>query len=174
MVAAVYQDSARYDGTAAENIGLGHVSMMGKPSARRQIEEAAKQLGIYEELLCLPQGLDTRLGRKSANGVELSEGQWQKLILARLFVNPAPVRILDEPASSLDPITESSLYEMLSKIGEDKTVISISHRLGSVSRADRIFVLKEGRLAEEGSHEELLKVRGLYADMYENQRKWYQ
>ena len=184
IFAAIYQDFARYEATVAENIGLGDVrslqacvecgaDVLTSELRRRRIENAAKKLGIYEDIMRLPQGFDTRLGRQLPEGAALSDGQWQRIIMARLLVNPAPVRILDEPAAALDPITESGLYEQFGEISEGKTVISISHRLGSTKQADRIFVLKEGRLIEEGSHEELLRKKGLYAGLYESQSQWY-
>lgn len=170
MFSAVYQDSARYEETAAVNIRLGDIRHMEQSE---RMEQAAKQLGIYESIQALPEGFDTMLGKQAGDGTELSDGQWQRIIMARLFVNPAPFRILDEPAAALDPIAESRLYEQFGRISEGKTTISISHRLGSTKQADRIFVLKEGTVIEEGSHEELMSHKGLYAQMYESQKRWY-
>lgn len=172
------QDSARYEETAAVNIGLGEVRSLekaggGAASHVSRAKAAAERLGIYESISALPQGFDTMLGKKEAQGTEISDGQWQQLLMARLLVNPAPVCILDEPAAALDPITESSLYEQLEQINEGKTIISISHRLGSVKQADVIFVLQKGRLVEKGSHEELMLSKGVYAGMYESQSQWY-
>lgn len=179
MFAAIYQDSARYEDTVAVNIGVGdargletdgEVTMEEYP---RKIEAAAKKLGIYEHILNLPQGFDTMLGKQMPDGIALSDGQWQRIIMARLLMNPAPVSILDEPASALDPITESSLYEQFGQISKGKTTISISHRLGSTKQTDKIFVLKEGTIVEEGSHAELMERKGMYARLYESQSQWY-
>lgn len=170
MFAAVYQDSARYDDTAAVNILLGNARDLGQ---REKMEQAAKTAGVYDDIMSLPQGFDTLLGKQAGEGVELSDGHWQKIIMARLLMNPAPFYLLDEPAAALDPIAESRLYEKFEQISKGKTTLSISHRLGSTKRADRIFVLKEGTVVEEGRHEELIKRQGLYAEMYERQRGWY-
>lgn len=178
MFAAIYQDSARYEDTVAVNIGLGDVRGMEADGevTRSGVAcsvDATKRLGIYDDILNLPQGFDTILGKQMPNGIALSDGQWQRIIMARLLMNPAPVRILDEPASALDPITESGLYEQFGQISEGKTTISISHRLGSTKQADKIFVLKEGGIIEEGSHTELMERQGMYARLYESQSQWY-
>lgn len=94
--------------------------------------------------------------------------------MARSLMSDAPVQILDEPTAALDPISESRLYEQFGEISQGKTTIFISHRLGSTKLADHIFVLKGGRILEEGSHDQLIGQHGLYAQMYESQRSWYQ
>ncbi len=171
MFAAIYQDSARYADTVAANILIGNVRQMDR---REQMEYAARAAGAYPVIQTLPDGFDTLLGKQIGDGMELSAGSWQKIIMARLLMSPAPFYILDEPAAALDPVAESRLYEKFEEISKGKTTLSISHRLGSTKRADRIFVLKDGRVAEEGNHKELMKKNGLYARMYESQREWYQ
>ena len=173
MFAAIYQDSARYDGTAAVNILLGDVRHLEEKRQRERMEEAAKASGAYDSICALPEGFDTLLGKKAGDGVELSDGQWQRIMMARLLMSPAPFYILDEPAAAIDPAAESRLYEKFGEISRGKTTLSITHRLGSTKGADRIFVLKNGTVAEEGSHEELMKKKGLYAKMYEGQKEWY-
>ena len=121
----------------------------------------------------LPDGIDTALGRIRENGVDLSGGEWQRIAIARSLVNRAPVHILDEPAASLDPVAESALYEMFSKISVGKSTIFITHRLGAARLADKIFVIAGGRAAEQGAHDELIGMNGLYAEMFEAQRGWY-
>lgn len=183
MFSAVYQDSARYEDTIRNNILIGDIRTMslaetGKDTCKaRELEErlmnSLKKLGLYEKIRELPGGWDTWLLTCCDSGTELSDGHWQRIFLARLMMNPAPFRILDEPAKALDPVSESRLYEQFGEISRDKTTLTISHRLGSAKWADKIFVLQEGHLAEEGSHEELMERRGLYAKMYEGQRQWY-
>lgn len=93
--------------------------------------------------------------------------------MARLLRNPAPVWIVDEPAAALDPVSESRLYEQFAELSRGRTTLSISHRLGSVKSADCIFVLQDGGILEQGTHEELMNHRALYAEMFENQKAWY-
>ncbi len=183
MFAAVYQGSARYEDTIANNILMGDMRRLeempgksaetGDPGRWAQMVRYAGQLGIREIAQALPEGFHTLAGREAAEGVELSAGQWQRIVLARLLMNPAPVRILDEPAASLDPVRESSLYEQFDSLNEGRTTLYITHRLGAVRRSDVIFVLEGGSVAEQGSHEKLLQKGGIYAKMYESQRSWY-
>ncbi len=170
MFAAIYQDSARYEDTVAVNIQIGDARHM---DGGERMECVARVAGAYDMIQALPEKFDTLLGKKAGDGTELSAGSWQKVIMARLLMSPAPFYILDEPAVALDPMAESRLYEKFDEISRGKTTLSISHRLGSTKRADRIFVLKDGRVSEEGSHEELMERRGLYAKMYESQKEWY-
>ena len=121
----------------------------------------------------LPNGLDTTLARWFADGVELSVGEWQKLALARAFVSDAPVVILDEPTASLDAIAEAELFERFRELMHGRTTVLISHRLASVRNADRICVLADGAIVEQGSHEELLGNGGLYAEMFTAQASRY-
>lgn len=173
MFAAIYQDSARYDGTVASNILLGDVRHMEEKGQREKMKAAARASGACDSIRSLPESFDTLLGKRAEDGVELSDGQWQRIMMARLLMSPAPFYILDEPAAAIDPVAESLLYEKFAEISRGKTTLSISHRLGSTKGADRIFVLKNGTVAEEGSHEELMEKKGLYAKMFEEQRKWY-
>lgn len=173
MFAAIYQDSARYDGTVVVNILLGDVRHMEETGQRERMEVATKASGAYDNICALPEGFDTLLGKKAMDGVELSDGQWQRIMMARLLMSPAPFYILDEPAAAIDPVAESLLYEKFAEISRGKTTLSISHRLGSTKGADRIFVLKNGTVAEEGSHGELMEKKGVYAKMFEEQREWY-
>jgi ATP-binding cassette subfamily B protein len=121
----------------------------------------------------LPDGIDSFLGKINKNGVDLSGGEWQRIALARNLMSPAPVRIMDEPTAALDPISESKLYEKFEKICANQTTIFISHRLGSTKLADEIIVMDDGKVAEKGSHEELLNANCLYSKMYVLQRSWY-
>lgn len=174
MYSNVYQDFARYQDTVESNIELGDIHSMGTPQSYRRMEEYTKELGIYEELAGLPESFMTPLGKLEDGSVDLSGGQWQRVALARSLMNPAPMQILDEPTAALDPVSESMLYEELGRISSGRTTIFISHRLGSTKLADHIFVLKDGGVCEEGTHEELMEKRGLYARMYESQKSWYE
>lgn len=193
MFGAVFQDSARYEESLAVNLLLGDVRTMGaetprdtaemgdagaaeeKVSARlrESLEDCAAQAGLEELVQSLPNGWDTPLGTLTEESVGLSDGQWQRIFMARLLRNPAPVWIVDEPAAALDPVSESRLYGELSRLSRGRTVLSISHRLGAVKASDCIFVLQDGAILEHGTHEELMANRALYAEMYEKQRAWY-
>jgi ATP-binding cassette, subfamily B, bacterial len=117
--------------------------------------------------------LGTRLSRSYEEGVELSGGQWQRLALARAFFRDAEVLVLDEPSAALDPIAERALFEDLRELCAGRTVIMISHRFSTVRSADRIIVLEDGHLVEEGDHETLLAKRGRYATLFEMQAAPY-
>lgn len=174
MFGAIYQDSARYEETLAENILLGDVRNMKKDGAREAAEGCAVQAGLEEIAAALPFGYETPLGSLTEKSVNLSDGQWQRVLMARLLWNPAAVWIVDEPAAALDPINESRLYEQFAELSCGRTTLSISHRLGSVKSADCIFVLQDGRVLEQGTHEELMRHGVLYAEMFESQKAWYE
>ena len=137
------------------------------------MENAAKQLDIHAYMSNLKHGYETRLGKLDEESVDLSGGQWQRVAMARALMNDAPLLLLDEPTAALDPISESRLYEEFGEISKNRTTIFISHRLGSIKLSDHIFLLKDGCVREQGSHEELMKLHGIYANMYETQQSWY-
>ena len=157
-----------------DNIALGDVNRMQDENNTSRIQEAIEKTSLDDAVAKLPQGLDTPLGKIKEGGQDVSGGEWQRIAMARAILNPAPVRILDEPTASLDPISESRVYEEFEKISRDKTTIFISHRLGSTKLADEIFVLENGRIIEKGDHRQLMALEGVYAQMYENQRSWYE
>ncbi len=169
----VYQDFAKYSISVKDNVLVGAVHQMEQPDKEQYVNTALKRVGLYEKVMSLPAGIETPLGKISEGGVDFSGGQWQKLAMARAIINPAPILILDEPTAALDPVSESDMYEEFGQIGQGKTTIFISHRLGSTKLADKIFVLDSGSIVETGSHEELLHKNKLYANMYESQRGWY-
>jgi ATP-binding cassette, subfamily B, bacterial len=113
------------------------------------------------------------LGREFAGGFDLSVGQWQRVALARAFFRDAPFVILDEPTAALDARAESRLFERMRELLEGRSVVLISHRFSSVRSADRIYVLHEGRVVEQGSHEELMERGGLYAELFSLQARAY-
>lgn len=167
MFSVVYQDFAKYYITMKDNIALGDVHSTGKE------REAARLAGLDEVTDRLWNGIDTPLGKILKDGQDLSGGQWQRVAIARSLVSRAPVRILDEPTSALDPISESNLYRDFEKLMKGKTTVFVSHRLGSTKLADEILVIEEGKIIEQGTHEDLMEKNGRYAEMFEAQREWY-
>lgn len=170
LFSVVFQDPAAYPISLRDNLTLGNP----KACSELALIEALKA-GNLEALLLRVQGnLEQPLGKIHAAALDLSGGQWQKIAIARAFLNEAPIRILDEPTSALDPLAESQLYERFQQLMQGKTAIFITHRLASIHLADEIFVLDHGRLVEEGTHQALLELGGLYQEMYEKQQKWYE
>ncbi|GIP33875.1 multidrug ABC transporter permease [Paenibacillus sp. J2TS4] len=170
----VYQDFAQYFITMKDNIAVGDVNGLPDKAANRRIQNAIDNVGLSYVEATLPQGKETPLGKIREGGQDVSGGEWQRIAMARAILNPAPLRILDEPTAALDPLSESKLYEEFEQISRDKTTLFISHRLGSTQLADEIFVIGDGRVIEQGSHTKLIGLGGVYARMYESQRSWYQ
>lgn len=170
MFAVVYQDFAKYYIPLEDNIALGNVNAPDEETVRR----AAHDAGLDEAVADLKDGMDTWLGKIKEGGVDLSGGQWQKVALARCLCHPAQMRILDEPTAALDPVAESGVYEMFGRVSAGISTLFITHRLGAARLADEIIVLADGRVAESGSHQKLLGQKGIYAEMFEAQRSWYQ
>lgn len=121
----------------------------------------------------LKKGLDTLLGNQFQDSIDLSGGEWQKVALARLELSESIVKIYDEPTSSLDPLSESKIYSLLSKYQSNNTYFIISHRLGVTTLVDHVFVLADGIICEEGSHVDLLKNSSIYRRMFDEQKAWY-
>ncbi|MGI8916056.1 MAG: ATP-binding cassette domain-containing protein, partial [Chloroflexota bacterium] len=137
-------------------------------------DAAATRSGALAVAAALPRGLDTLLGKEFHEGIELSVGQWQKLAIARAYLRPAELVILDEPASALDAKAEAEVYAHFAQMVTGRMAVLVSHRLGSCRLADRILVLEHGQLVEQGTHEQLLASGGTYADLYRLQAEWYQ
>ncbi|WP_431918558.1 ABC transporter ATP-binding protein [Amycolatopsis tucumanensis] len=169
-ISAMFQDYVTYQGTAAENIGLGQLDALDD---RPRIEDAAERAGVASRISRLPRGFDSPLGRWFDQGVSLSGGEWQKIALARAFMRDAPVLILDEPTSALDAAAEHDLFARLRALSEGRTTLYISHRFSTVRQAEKILLLDRGRLAEEGTHEELMSQGGDYASLFTLQAAAY-
>ncbi|MBQ6708648.1 MAG: ABC transporter ATP-binding protein, partial [Clostridia bacterium] len=164
--AAVFQDFKIFSATIGENVALDI------DYDKDRVENALNHAGFKKEL---PDGVDTVLLREfNDEGMMLSGGEEQKVAIARAFYKQCPYVILDEPSANLDPISEYELNQSMIEAAEDKTVIFISHRLSTTRNADRIFMMEKGRIIESGSHEELMKLNGQYAYMFNLQAEKYQ
>lgn len=170
LFSIVYQDYVQYSISAKDNIGIGNMELRND---LLKINEVAELAGIKDVIEQLPQGMNTPLGKVLDDGVDISGGQWQRVALARSLMKEDTVRILDEPTSALDPLEESRLYKKYAEISKNNTTIFISHRLGSTKLADKIFVLDHGKLIEIGNHNELMQKGGLYREMFNTQKEWY-
>ena len=162
-IAVIFQDFVRYQLTGSDNVGLGDA---GRLDDADSIRASAVHAGADEFIAPLPEGYQTYLSKAFPGGVDLSIGQWQRVALARAFFRNAPFLILDEPTAALDARAEHSLFESIRNLREGRTVLLISHRFSSVRSADRILVMKQGRLVEQGDHAALMAQDGLYAELY--------
>ncbi len=161
-IGIVQQDVFIFADTIFENIRYG------KPNATyEEVIEAAKKAEIYKDIMAMPDGFDTNVGER---GTKLSGGQKQRLSIARIFLKNPKILILDEATSALDTITEERIQESFKKLAEGRTTLVIAHRLATVREADRIIVMEQGRIAEEGSHNQLLEKDGEYARLYKTQK----
>ncbi len=161
---AVFQDFALYQVAAGDNIMLGDY---GKPRDLERMKQAAQIAGIDEALSKMPKGYASRLGYLFKDSEELSIGQWQKMAIARAFYRDAPLLIMDEPSSALDPNSERQIVSTLKKLAENKTTLIVSHRLSTVQWADHIYLFNEGEIAEEGTHDELMALKGKYFSLFQ-------
>jgi ATP-binding cassette, subfamily B, bacterial len=170
LIGGMFQDYVTYQASAAENIGLGE---LGRLEDRAAIEDAAIKGGADSLLDRLPDGWDTPLGKWFDGGVELSGGEWQKIALGRAFMRDARILLLDEPTSALDAQAEFELFARLRSLARGRTAIYISHRFSTVRQADRILFLEHGRLVEQGTHVELMRLGGRYAQLFTLQAAAY-
>ncbi|HWI65735.1 MAG TPA: ABC transporter ATP-binding protein [Symbiobacteriaceae bacterium] len=169
-IASVFQDFIRYSLKAGENIAVGDVRALDD---RARVEAAAAGSGADAVIAGLPQGYNTQLGKEFEGGQELSGGQWQKLAIARAYMRHAAILVLDEPTAALDPLAEVEVFQRFRELARGRTAFFISHRLGAARLADRILVLKQGQLVEDGTHDELIATGGEYAALFEAQAAWY-
>lgn len=170
QAAAVFQSFVQYQLTARENIGFGDARCLHDQD---RIIAAARKSSAHAVVRELPSGYETLLGKGFEGARDLSIGQWQKLAIARAYLREAQVLVLDEPAASLDALAERQVYWQFSDVSEGKTMLLISHRLGSARLADRIVVLNGGRIIEEATHAALMQQGGFYARMLGTQAQWY-
>lgn len=158
QIALVSQDVYLFHGTLRENIAYGLQDV-----SQTEIEAAAKKAELHDFISALPQAYDTLVGER---GIKLSGGQRQRLSIARAILKDAPILILDEATSSVDTETERAIQANLKDLVQGKTALVIAHRLSTIRNADRILVLKEGQLAEQGHHDDLLALQGIYAELW--------
>lgn len=185
-VAVIFQDFVHYELSMRDNVAFGAIETgTGKAAASASADLAAgadldarvnaalHQAGADDVAAGLPAGLDTVLSRRFPGGVDLSGGQWQRVALARAFFRDAPLVILDEPSSALDPRAEYDLFASLRGVLAGRTALFISHRFSTVRTADRIYVMADGRVTEHGTHDELMAARGSYAELFALQASAY-
>lgn len=166
----LFQDFTRYEMTVRENIAAGHIDRIDDTDA---VQVAAAQAQAESFIAHLPAGIESMLSRRYEGGSDLSGGQWQRLAQARAFFRDAPFVIMDEPTASLDPLAEHRLFQRVRDICTGRAVLLVSHRFSSVSLADRIYVLHEGAVIEQGTHATLMAAGGRYADMFTMQAATY-
>ena len=170
MIAAVFQDVKLLPLTIAQNVASDN----GEDIDRQRVRQCLSLAGLWEMVDGLPQKEDTPLGRGVLDdGIDLSGGERQKVWMARAFYKEASILILDEPTAALDPLAEQEIYEKYVQMSEGKTSLFISHRLASTRFCDRIVLLENGRITEQGSHEELMEKNGAYARLFAVQGKYY-
>ena len=155
------QDVRLFDNTIEENIRVGK-----KGATKEQVIEAAKKARIHDFIMSLPKGYETDIGE---NGGMLSGGQRQRISIARAFLKDAPILILDEMTSNVDPVNESLIQDAITELAKNRTVLVIAHHLRTIRNADQILVFKEGKLLERGKHEELLEKQGYYTKLWKAQ-----
>jgi len=168
-MSAVFQNFQKYKMTLKANM---EISDLGNKRGDEFLTNLAAQAGIEITGRSLPDGFETVLSR-DFNGVDLSLGQWQRVAIARGIYRDHRLIFLDEPTAAIDPIEESELFRQFVSLSKGKTAIIVTHRLGSAKIANRIVVMDKGHIAEIGSHEELMKRKSLYRDLYQKQAKWY-
>jgi ATP-binding cassette subfamily B protein len=169
-IGIIFQDFFRYDMAVRDNIAAGRVELIKNDAA---LWEAARRSGVDQIVANLPGGLEQMLGRRFEGGVDLSGGQWQRMALARAYLRDAQVLILDEPTAALDAVAEAEVFMNFAELTRERMAILISHRFSTVRLAGRIVVLADGRISEDGSHDQLMASGGQYARLFEMQAANY-
>lgn len=169
-VSAVFQDFMRYKYTVKENVGMGNLNKINNDG---KIYESLKKVGMDEKIENYSNGLETFLTKELPEGSELSGGEWQRIALARAFLKDADLIVLDEPTAALDPISELQVFDIFHELSNNKTTLTISHRIGPTKRSDLIIVMNQGKIVEQGSFHELINKKGMFYTMYESQSQWY-
>ena len=169
-ISVIFQDFIHYEMAVRENVGFGYVEELDNDERIRLATAQSGAAPFIEDLL---QKYETTLGRMFEKGQELSIGQWQKMALARAFMRRAPVVVLDEPTSSIDAESESEIFGRLQNIAAGATTLLIAHRFSTVRMADRIIVIKQGKIIEDGTHKALMAVDGTYAHLFRLQAAGY-
>jgi ATP-binding cassette subfamily B protein len=169
-IGVIFQDFMRYEMTARENIAVGRIEQLDDLP---RLDQSARKSMADEVVGRLPQGYEQMLGRRFEGGVDLSGGEWQKVALARAYLRDAQLLILDEPTAALDARSEYEVFQRFAELTAGKMALFISHRFSTVRMADRIVVLENGRVAEDGDHEQLTRLGGRYAEMFEMQAASY-
>lgn len=169
-ITVIFQDFMRYSLSVRENIGFGNLSHLNNDS---KIRDVAQQSNVHEFVNKFKDKYDTYLGRFLKDGEDLSGGQWQKVALARALIRESEIVVFDEPTASLDPQSELEVFSKFRSLSANKTALFISHRMAAARMSDRIIVMKEGKVKELGTHEELMQLDGEYARMYQIQAQWY-
>lgn len=165
-ISVLFQDHVHYYLSVEENIAMGELS---KKAGTCELTTAATKSGIHDIIKTLPEGYETLLGRMFQGGQELSIGQWQMLAIARAFFRDSELIVLDEPSSALDPEAESQIFSRLRDLIQGKSALIISHRYASVKMADKILVVENGQILEQGNHKQLMTLNGRYAHLYRAQ-----
>jgi ATP-binding cassette subfamily B protein len=169
-IGVIFQDFVRYDLKVRENIGVGQIDAIGD---QPRIVRAAEMSLADSVVAGLESGLDHMLGRRFKGGANLSGGEWQKVGLARAYMRDAQILILDEPTAALDARAEYQVFERFADLTEGRTAVLISHRFSTVRMANRIVVLEDGYVTEDGTHDELLMLSGRYAELFTLQAAGY-
>lgn len=162
-VGVVPQDTVLFNDTIRDNIRYGRIS-----ATDQEVEEAAVAADIHDKIMTFPEGYDTQVGER---GLKLSGGEKQRVAIARTILKAPQIILLDEATSALDTQTERNIQASLAKICANRTTVVVAHRLSTIIGADQILVISNGRIAEQGQHDELLLKGGLYADMWMNQQQ---
>jgi ATP-binding cassette subfamily B protein len=169
QIGVIFQDFMRYEMTARDNIAVGRID----DAEDLAVRNAAHKSLADQVIARLPKQYEQLLGLRFEGGLDLSGGEWQKVALARAYIRDAQVVVLDEPTASLDARSEYQVFQRFAELTTGKMALLISHRFSTVRMAERIVVLEKGRIAEQGSHRQLLSLGGRYSDMFELQAAGY-